>query len=150
MAYILPSVQLADTTEFGAGVGMFTTDLVADAATLDANYKTPWGKLLFPHSAYSSTTNGTSVDFGAGGTSGGHASIQITGSGGAEFAFTVEHSATGAFAGEQATLLTFDTDGSTHGAEWKSASGTVDRYVRGVATRTSGIVVMCMAFAINR
>lgn len=150
LAYIVPGVQLSDNTEFSQSVGMFSTDLLPTAATLDAYYKTPLGKVLFAHTSYSATTNGSTVDLGAAGSNGGHGSLHITNSGGGSFAFIIQHSTTGAWAGEESTLLTFSSDGSAVTGEWKSVSGTVRRYLRGVATRTAGLVVMTMAFSVNK
>ena len=150
LAYIIPGVQLSDTTEFSSSTGMFSTDMLLDTSTVDANYKTPIGKVLFAHTSYSSTTNGSTVDIGAAGSNGGHGSLHITNSGGGSFAFIIQHSTTGAWAGEESTLLTFSSDGSAVAGEWKSVSGTVRRYIRGVATRTAGLVVMTMAFSVNK
>jgi hypothetical protein len=149
MAYLLPGVQLADAAEFSAAVGMFSTDMPLDAAVADGNYRTPWGKVLLPLTALTATTNGTAVDLGAAGTLGGHATLHVTAAG-TTWAFVIQQSATGLFAGEETTLLTFASTGGAVGGEWKSVSGNVARYVRLVATKTTGNVTIAAAFAVNR
>lgn len=149
MAYILPGVQLSDAAEFGAKAGLFTTDLPLDASAVDSNYKNPFGVMLFPLTAITATTNGSTIDQGAAYTNGGHATLHITAAG-TTWAFIIQQSATGAWAGEETTLLTFASVGGAIAGEWKSVSGNVARYLRFVATKTTGNVTVAAAWAVNK
>jgi hypothetical protein len=106
---------------------------------------TPWGVVLHPETSLSATTNGTSIDNGAATTGGWHANLHTVASSGGTWAFTIEHSSDNS---NWSTLGTFTGDGSAIAAEYlTSADGvTVNRYVRFVATRTSGTVTPVVVF----
>lgn len=146
MAYLLPAVQLADTTEFNAGVGALSTDFEMDAAQMSSLVDTPVARVLMPKTALTVTTNGTSVDGGAGTTAGGRANLHVFVSSGGTWAFALEHSTNDS---TWATLATFTVTGNSVTAEHKTASGTVNRYTRLLATRTSGTCTIACAFARN-
>jgi hypothetical protein len=102
--------------------------------------------VLHPAVARSSTTNGTTVNHGAATSNGFQANLHVYAAGGV-WAFTIEHSTTGAFAGEQATLHTFTANGSAIASEHGSGTGAVRQYVRAVLTRTSGNASAVITFA---
>lgn len=146
MAYLLPAVQLADTTEFNAGVGALSTDFEMDAAQMSSLVDSPIAAILMPKTALTITTTGTSVDGVAGTTLGGRANLHVFVSSGGTWAFTVEHSTNDS---TWATLATFTATGNSITAEHKTVSGTVNRYTRLLATRTSGTCTVACAFARN-
>lgn len=98
-----------------------------------------WGVCLAPGTALGSTTTNDSVDNGASSTGGYVAFLHIPQTTGAigsnTWAFVIEHSTDDS---SFATLATFTADGSAITAERLEATGTVNRYVRLVATRTAG------------
>lgn len=149
LAYIVPPIQVGDSVSFSNRSGRITGDMLPDASQVDANYKRPLGKLLYPLTSISATTDGTIVDFAVAGTTGCSATLHVTATSSGNFAFTIEHSDTGAWGGEETTLLTFAANGSAITSEFKTASGTVNQYVRFVATRTAGTVSVLCALAVN-
>ncbi len=146
MAYLLPAVQLADTTEFGEGKGVFSTDFMLNATQMSSLVESPIARVLMPKTALTITTTGTSIDDVAGTTAGGRANLHVFVSSGGVWAFTLEHSVNDS---TWATLATFTANGGSVTAEHKTVSGTVNRYVRLLATRTSGTCTVACAFARN-
>ena len=149
LAYLMPPVQIADRASFDAGVGILTADFPFDASQYDADYDEPWGKVLMPLTALTETTSGTSVDFAVAGATGAVASLHITATASGNYAFIIQDSATGAFAGEETTLMTFAADGSAVTSEFQTVTGAVLRYCRFQATKTAGTVSMFCALAVN-
>ena len=93
------------------------------------------GRCLALQEGISASGYGEAVYFGASGTDGGVAVLQIFGVSATDsITVAIEHSTTGAFAGEEATLTTFSLDGSSVGAELKTLTGTINRYCRVVWT----------------
>lgn len=103
----------------------------------------PWGKALAIGASLSTNTNGTSVDNGASSANGALAYLHITASSGGAWALTVQDSTDNS---TFADLITFSANGSTVTAEQGSATGTVDRYVRFRAVRTSGTITAWCTF----
>lgn len=151
MAYILPAVQLADAAEFSSKAGLFATDFPLNAGVVDANFGNPLSinGVLGHAVALSATGNGTAVDNGAATTNGAHATLHVTVSSGGTWSFLIQASTTGAFAGEETTLLTFAATGAAVTGEWKSVSGTIPRYLRYRAVRTSGTCTVSIVIARN-
>lgn len=142
VCYLLSSAQISAGTSFDAEAGILTADFVVNSSS---NGGMPYGVVIHPATSLSSTTNGSSVDNAASSANGWHAVLHVTVSSGGEWAFTIEHSANDV---DWATLGTFTAlDGSAVGAEYQSGTGTVNQYVRFVATRTSGTVTPVCAFA---
>ena len=77
------------------------------------------------------------------------ANLHVTATSSGDYAFTIEHSNTAAWGGEEATLMTFSADGSSVVSEQQTASGAVQQYIRFVATRTAGTVSVFCALALN-
>lgn len=146
MAYILPAVQLADTTEFNSAVGALSTDFEMNAAQMSSLVDSPIARILEPKTALTGTTTTASIDGVAGSTSGGRGNIHVFVSSGGTWAFVIEHSTNDS---TWATLMTFAATGNSVTAEHKTVSGTVNRYLRLVATRTSGTCTVACAFARN-
>lgn len=98
-----------------------------------------WGVCLAPGTALTGTTTNGSVDNGASSANGYVAFLHIPQTTGAigsnNWSFVIEHSANDS---SFSTLATFTADGSAITAERLEATGTVNRYVRLVATRTAG------------
>ena len=149
MAYMLPPVQVKDVASFDAGVGILTADFPFDASQYDADYDEPWGKVLMPLTSIADTTEGTAVDFAVAGATGAVATLHITATAAGNFAFIIQDSATGAFAGEETTLMTFAADGSAVVSEMQTVTGAVLQHCRLKATRTAGTVSVFCALAVN-
>lgn len=149
IAYILPPLQLGDQSSFAGGAGIFTADFVPDQYQQSANYKTPWGRVLMPLTSISASTDGTVVNFGTDGAAGASAVLFVTATSSGDFAFVIEHSNTGVWGGEEATLITFSIDGSAVNSDFGTASGAIQQYVRLAATRTAGTVSVACAIALN-
>lgn len=138
-----PAFSMATRQGSYTAVGA-TSDLV----TISANFTTradstavaaAWGQLLAVGTSVSSTTNNGSLDNGASSSGGYLAFLHITTSAGAmgsnDWAVTIEHSTNDS---AWSTLHTFAADGSAATAERGTNTGTVNRYVRAVATKTAG------------
>jgi hypothetical protein len=98
-----------------------------------------WGVTLAAGTALSGTTNHTSVDGLASSANGWIAYLHIPQTTGAiasnNWEFKIEH---GTNDSTWATLTTFTANGSAITSERKEGTGTVNRYVRLVSTRTAG------------
>lgn len=143
-AYSMGGAQFVDNSAWEGGA--------ASVAFAFANTKTsafPWGVVLSPETSRTGTYTGTAIDNGAATTAGWHANLHITASTGGTWAFVLQSSTTGAWAGEETTLGTFSADGSAIVGEYLSGTGTVPQYIRFVATRTSGNVTPVCVFARN-
>lgn len=141
-AYLLASVQMSDTAGFDGGVGVISADFLPRAG--ESNGK-PMGVTL-ANSALTASTNGASHDNEASSADGYHANIHITASSGGAWAFKIQHSTDDS---AWSDLASFTVTGDTVEAEHISGTGTVNRYVRFVSTRTSGTVTAVCAFARN-
>jgi hypothetical protein len=98
-----------------------------------------WGKALAITASFTSTANGTGLDNGAATSSGGAAFLHLlTAAATDRYSMVIEGSTTGAFSGEETTLETFDLDASVIGSERISIAGSIPRYTRWKATRTTG------------
>lgn len=148
-AYLLAAAQLKSPMGWEGQAAAIGGDFVADATQIDANSVIPHADVFSPEASIAVTTNGTIIDNGAASTAGAHANLHLTASSGGTWVFTIKQSATGAFAGEETTLMTFTANGSAVTAEHKSVAGSVARYLRFVATRTSGSVTPVCVLARN-
>jgi hypothetical protein len=93
--------------------------------------------VLTPPVAFTATTNVAALDGGAATAQGGIGTLHVLGAAASDtYAFTLEGSATGAFSGEQTTLLTFALNGTALGSERVVVSGAVPRWLRWRAVRT--------------
>ncbi len=147
MAYLLPAVQMADTTEFNQKVGALSTDFEMNASQVSSLVDSPLGMVLLPKTNLTITTNGSAVDGVPQSTAGGRANLHVFTSSGGTWAFTIEDSADGATG--WATIATFTANGSTVTSEHKTISGTIRQYTRLISTRTSGTCTVACAFARN-
>jgi hypothetical protein len=144
VAYLLGGTQFSVQPGFDGGAATISGDWLPDEIIAQ-----PMGVVLHPKTSLAATTQGNEIDNGAATTNGWQANLHITASSGGEWAFTIEHSTTGAWAGEEATLGTFTADGSAVAGERLTGTGTVNEFVRFVATRTSGSVTPVCTFARN-
>ena len=96
-----------------------------------------WATVLTPPLAFTTSTNGSALDGGAATAQGGMGTLHVlTAAASDTYAFTIEGSATGAFTGEQTTLLTFALDSSARSSERAGVSGAIPRWLRWKAVRT--------------
>lgn len=146
LAYLMPSIQIDGTVANTGGTAIIQANFKYNAGEYSNNIQNPAGVVLVPSSSISSTTNGSTVDNGAASSNGCFANLHVLATSSGDFAFTVEHSTDGS---SWSTLLTFTVDGSAISSEVQSSSGTVNRYLRGVATRTAGTITWALALARN-
>jgi len=104
-------------------------------AITDSDHEAAWGVVLAPGTAFTATDNGASVDNAASSASGALAHLHVTVSDGGTWAYKVQDSANNS---DWADLITFSSDGTVIAGERGDVAGTVDRYLRFQATRTSG------------
>jgi hypothetical protein len=142
-AYLLPSVQISDTASIDSGASILTADFLVDSRQYIAASR-PWGVTLHPDTSLSSTTSASSVDNEGSSSAGARANLHVTVSSGGTWAFTIEHSTDDS---AWATLMTFTADGSAVTSEQQSSTGTVNQYLRLLATRTSGSVTPIVTIA---
>ncbi len=148
-AYLLGSVQMSSPMGWDGGAAALTADFMPDSREADANTGNPWGVVFYPATSIAVTTNGTVVDNLAASTAGAHANLHITATASGVWSLIIQASTTGAFAGEETTLLTFTPNGSAVTAEHISVTGTIPRYLRFRAVRTSGTTTFLVTFARN-
>src|SRR5258708_413590 len=107
------------------------------AAFANAGSLGGWGVALAVPVTFTNTSNGTGVNNGAASTSGGTAFLHVLQAAARDtYSIIVQGSPTGAFAGEQTTLVTFSLNASVLGSDYKALSGTIPQYTRWKATRT--------------
>lgn len=106
-------------------------------AITDSDLENAWGVLLANGTSLSATTDGASVDNGASTANGLLAHCHVVASTGGTWTIKVQDSPDDAVWGD---LITFSADGSAVASERGEAAGTIDRYLRFQATRTSGDV----------
>ena len=145
-AFLIGSVQMGDLAGWDGLAATISADFLPESSQYAAGVDDPLGKVLHPETSLSATTNGTSVDNGASSANGGHANLHATVSSGGTWAFKIQHSPDNA---AWADLMTFTINGSAIASEQKVVTGTIDRYTRFVATRTSGSVTPVCTFARN-
>lgn len=136
-AYLLPAVQASSDTGIDGNVNIMTANFLFTPSGANAVVSNPIGVVLHPATSLSSTTNGTGVDNGASSSGGCWALLHITATTGGTWTFKVQDSPNDS---DWADVLTFTANGSTVTSEQNNASGTIDRYLRFQATRTSGSV----------
>jgi hypothetical protein len=95
-----------------------------------------WGAALAVPVSFTNSTNGSAMDNGASTPNGGIGALHVlTAAASDTYTITVEGSSTGAFAGEQTTVLTFTLNASALGSQSLSVLGTIPRYLRWKAVR---------------
>ena len=98
-----------------------------------------WGVALGVPVELTNSANGSAVDNGAASADGGAAYLHVlTAAATDRYTIVVEGSTSGAFAGEQTTLGTFTLNAAALGSEFITLSGSIPRYTRWKATRSSG------------
>ncbi len=142
LAYSVPGVQLQGLLQIEAGaVGFAPTDFIPKSTLTNANYLDPWGVVLEINTRRTATKTGDTIDQGAQTTAGYSAFLHIT-VGGANYTIIIQDSINGS---DWATLHTFTATGSAATSEHGGNSGTVDQYVRYLATKTSGdLLAVCV------
>ena len=148
-AYLLPAVQLSGVTGPSSRTNVITADFNLDQSQVSDSFTFPFGYVLNGDTSLTTTTNGTSVDLYAAGTTGFTAHLHIIASSGGSWAFTIEQSSDDGSGDAFATLGTFTADGSAVTSESLTGASTVEQYVRFVATRTSGTVTAVCTFVRN-
>ncbi len=94
-----------------------------------------WGVALASPQSLTGSVSGAAVDNGAASSGGGLASLHVLGAASSDtYAFSIEGSGSGAFAGEERTLATFTLNGREIGSELVKIDGTIPRYTRWKAT----------------
>lgn len=139
-AYLLPAVNLAVTISINEKMATLTGDMMASSGD---SAGAPWGVTL-ANGALTATTEGASHDNAAATTGGWQASLHITVSSGGEWEYKIQHSTNDS---DWDDLATFTLDGSVINSEHLSGATEAYRYVRLLATRTSGTCTIASAFA---
>lgn len=145
-AYLLGPIQLSDVAGLDGLAAVIKANFRPDAGQHSDLAENPLGVVLHPETSLSATTNGSTIDNEASSPNGAHANLHVLASSGGTWALTVEHSTDG---NSWSTLMTFTSTGGAVTSERKTASGTINRYVRFVATRTSGTLTPVVTFARN-
>lgn len=141
-SYALNGVDLQDSIALDGKAYIVRADFVPNPGYVLGK---PWGKVLMPSTSLTDTTNGTSINNGASSAKGGHANLHILATASGNFEFKIQHSANNV---DWATLGTvFTANGSAITSEHKAFTGTVNQYVRFVATRTGGTCTAVCVFA---
>lgn len=143
-AYLIYAAQMGDTTSFNGNIGMISGDFLPLASQYNDNAVNPMGVTLQGATSLSSTTTGSSHDNEAATTGGFHAHLHVLATSSGNFAITIEHSNDDS---SWATLATFTSTAGSITAERQTGTGTVDRYVRSVFTRTAGTITAVVTFA---
>lgn len=138
-AYLMRSVQLVGQAAMENGIATINGDFLPLSGYTDGN---PWGVVLSPKTSIAITTTNTTVINYVGAvatatTNGFLANLHITASASGNFSMKIEHSANGS---TWATLGTFSTTGGSVTSESMTGTGTVNAYLRFVATRTGGTI----------
>lgn len=129
-------MQLDTQTDIAIGKAVGMSVKFGSATVGTPGLATPFGVLLHPNAHETATANGVVIDNLAQSLNGAQGFLHVTVAGGV-WVITIQHD-TVVGMGTATTLMTFSSNGSTITSEVQSATGTVKRYVRAVATRTSG------------
>lgn len=109
-----------------------------------------WGRALALTASFTNTANGSSLDNGAATTAGGAAVLHLlTAAATDRYSMLVQGSTTGAFGGEETTVATFTLNAAALGSELSAITGTIPRYTRWRAVRTSGAAGNTVQIAVN-
>lgn len=109
-----------------------------------------WGVALAVPTTITNTANGSVHNNGAATAQGGTAFLHLlTAAATDRYSFLVQGSTTGAFAGEETTLVTFTLNGSAVGTQALPLPAAVPRYTRWRAVRTSGTANNPLQFALT-
>lgn len=139
-AYVISGVQMNAVANLDGPTPIMSADWMGDSNAISVF---PLGVVLNGATSLSSTTTKSSHDAGAATSNGYLANLHILASSGGTWAFTIEHSTDDA---AWSTLATFSADGSAVTSESQNGTGSVNQYVRFVATRTSGTVTAVCSF----
>lgn len=148
-AYLMSSqIQVGSLLTFENGAAVINADFMHYPEDNDLT-DNPFGFVVHGETSIAVTTNTPSIDMGALGfpkSKGAHAILLVVASDGGTWNFKIQDSPDDS---AWADLITFTADGSIVEAEYATASGSVDRYIKGVFTRTSGTVTPVVLFAYN-
>lgn len=90
-----------------------------------------WGVALCNPRHVIGSASGSAVDNGAASAGGGLACLHVLGAAGSDaYAFSIEGSSSGTFAGEESTLASFTLDGTALDSQRVKIDGTIPRYAR--------------------
>jgi len=143
-AYLMGGVALGDNASWDGATAVMSSDFLPDTLTTTGR---PWGVVLSDETSLGSTTNKTQHDNLALTTKGYQANLHVTATSSGNFSLLIQHSTSGAWAGEEATLGAFAASGSIVASEHISGTGTVNRYVRFRAVKTGGSCTPVVTFA---
>lgn len=143
-AYLIGGVQMNDPIGFDGGAAVISADFLPESGVTQGN---PWGVILSDATSLSTSTEKAEVDNGAASTNGYQCNLHVTATSSGNYTLAIEHSTTGLWAGEEATLHTFTATGNAITSEHGSGTGTVRQYVRFVATRSGGSCTPVVTFA---
>ncbi len=145
-AYLIYAAQMGDTTSFNGNIGMISGDFLPLATQYSDVAINPMGHVLQGATSLSSTTTGSSHDNEAATSNGFHAHLHVLATASGNFAITIEDSADDS---SWSTIATFTSTAGSIAAERQTGTGTVERYVRAVLTRTAGTITVFIAYARN-
>lgn len=145
-AYIMGGIQLGDQTGWDGQAAITNASFEPSYLYLDAK---PWGVILSDDVSRTASVSLASVDNGAATTAGWSANLHVIASSGGSWAAIIEQSATGAWAGEQTTLVTFSANGSAITSERQIGTSSAAQHLRAKLTRTSGTMTAIITFARN-
>lgn len=144
-AYLIGALQNSSNVNNDGGAMIIEAEFVLSASTMDAYAGAPFGYVLSPATSLAATTTQIAVDLETTAlASGAQAILHVTASSGGTWAMIIEHSTDDS---SYATLMTFTANGSAITSERQTAAGTINRYVRFKATRTSGTITPVVVFA---
>jgi len=144
-AYLMKAEQLMDNASFDSKLGVFQ----ADFKPLTAWAYKPMGVVLSPETSVADTTEGASVNNGAGTTNGWIMQMHITATSSGDYAFKIEQSANNVD-WTDLSAGTFTVDGSAIASETvAAATGTVAQYIRLNSAKTSGACTPVCVFSRN-
>lgn len=148
-AYMLRSEQIAAVANVDARLGVLNANFAADAGQYTAGAYNPFGVLLADAATQiTATISKASVDNEGSSALGGWANLHIITTASGDYAFKLQHSANDTDWSD-VTSGAFTIDGSAVADESIEFTGTVNQYVRLVATRTAGAVYVVCTFARN-
>lgn len=142
-AFLMGAVQISAPVGVDSNALVLTADFLADASQYDAASR-PFGVVLQGASAITSTTTTGSVDNLASSANGARANLHVIVSSGGTWAFKIQDSSDDS---AWSDLISFSANGSAITSEQGVVTGTVDRYMRAVLTRTSGTLTAVITVA---
>lgn len=146
-AYLVAGLQPGGNVQLDGSRPVIQGDFIPGQGSYAAGMMSPLGRLVYPKTQISATTDGTYIDDGAQTTEGAFAVLHVLEASSDTWTIKLQDSADHS---SWADLITFTSDGQTVTSESGVVTGTVDQYLRAQFTATAGSLTGTFLMAVSR